>query len=476
MYCPPVSVAVRGKPGKSGHRVVTRMGKSKPNTGTMTPQELAGLAHGAWLADPAARGEGVFEARKLKGGALGYYYRYLSSSGQRQRILIATGKHDDGSLKRARADAAALRARYQSGDKDLRDILSAEQTEATRLRATAAKAAEIEKVKAESTLGVLLEAYVANMRKAGKTSADSVLSCVHRHVRDAKPKLWKMPVADVTTDNLMGAVAKLADADKLREAAKLRSYLRAAFAAGIRARHTAKAIPALRALRIAHNPAVDLAPIEGSNQARDRALSVAELRQYWNRIERLESPDGPLLRFHMLTGCQRIEQLARVTSSDAQDGDRIRIRDTKGRRRAPRMHYVPLIPAAVEAMQAMEGGQFGEFLFTVTQGHSGVSYAIIQNRVRVVANEMLIAGELPGGMFTTGDLRRTVETRLAAEGVSKDIRAQLQSHGLGGVQDRHYDQHDYLDAKRGALDTLFRVLTNQSATVTPIRKKSRASQ
>ena len=47
---------------------------------------------------------------------------------------------------------------------------------------------------------------------------------------------------------------------------------------------------------------------------------------------------------------------------------------------------------------------------------------------------MAEAGELEKGPFTAGDLRRTVETRLAAVGVSAEVRAQLQSHGLGGIQ------------------------------------------
>ena len=64
------------------------------------------------------------------------------------------------------------------------------------------------------------------------------------------------------------------------------------------------------------------------------------------------------------------------------------------------------------------------------------------------------------------DLRRTVETRLAGMGVSKDIRAQLQSHGLSGVQIRHYDQHDYAEEKRHAL----RVLHSWIASLGP--KKS----
>ena len=54
-------------------------------------------------------------------------------------------------------------------------------------------------------------------------------------------------------------------------------------------------------------------------------------------------------------------------------------------------------------------------------------------------------------MFDLGDIRRTCETMLAGLGVSKEIRAQLLSHGIGGVQDAHYDRHGYIEEKRGAL-------------------------
>ena len=49
------------------------------------------------------------------------------------------------------------------------------------------------------------------------------------------------------------------------------------------------------------------------------------------------------------------------------------------------------------------------------------------------------------------DLRRTAETQMAALGISSDVRAQIQSHGLGGIQARHYDRHDYMLEKRAAL-------------------------
>ena len=64
---------------------------------------------------------------------------------------------------------------------------------------------------------------------------------------------------------------------------------------------------------------------------------------------------------------------------------------------------------------------------------------------------MLTTKELREG-FEMRDLRRTCETMLAALGVSSDIRAQVQSHGLGGVQARHYDRHNYMAEKRSTLE------------------------
>src|SRR5262249_35784072 len=78
--------------------------------------------------------------------------------------------------------------------------------------------------------------------------------------------------------------------------------------------------------------------------------------------------------------------------------------------------------------------------------------------------------------FTLRDIRRTCETMLAAMGISKDLRAQIQSHGLGGVQDRHYDRHEYMDEKRGALEAWDKRLREIEAgtkkeNVVPLKRK-----
>ena len=55
-------------------------------------------------------------------------------------------------------------------------------------------------------------------------------------------------------------------------------------------------------------------------------------------------------------------------------------------------------------------------------------------------------------------VRSGVETLLAAHGTSREIRGHQQSHGLTGIQYRHYDGHDYLPEKRRALEVLFEAI------------------
>ena len=67
-----------------------------------------------------------------------------------------------------------------------------------------------------------------------------------------------------------------------------------------------------------------------------------------------------------------------------------------------------------------------------------------------------VASDIPA--FATKRIRSGVETLLASVRVASEIRGRLQSHGISGVQSRHYDAYDYLDEKRQALKTLFRLL------------------
>lgn len=439
--------------------------------------------------DSWPRGAGTLTAWRRASGSVLFYFRYTDSAGKRDRVPLGEWEGTGGplSLAAARERGRELSARYRAGDRDLRPILEAEEREARREREAAERAVLAEQERQQATLGALLTAYVDSMEARGKASVKAVRAAIRRHVAEAWPHLWETPADDLTADDLLPVLTRLTDAGKPREAAKVRSYMQSAYSAGVKARTTASATPAMRALRIRTNPARDLGTIEGANNARNRALSVSELRAYWRRIEALPDHDAACLRFHLLTGGQRIEQLSRLTLADFDaDAATVTLRDNKGRRTTARLHVVPLIPAAVEALHAMlpaapegtegnaDGGRRhreGDFIFTATAGKSGMVSSTAYHRCRAVMESMLDAGELPGGEFSTADIRRTVETRLADLGIHSDVRAQLQSHGLGGVQSRHYDRHDYLPEKRAALEALYRLVTAEDAQVVPLHRK-----
>lgn len=443
----------------------------------LTANTLEGLAAGKWVSDKGARGAGTLTAYRSGEGRdsrVLFYFRYTRPDKTRDPYPLGEWNGTGGplTLKDARARANELSARYMAGARDLRAVLETEEREAQREREAARLADEAALTRQQATLGALMNAYAGELARSGKASAKAVAASIKRNITEPWPTLSKTPADDVTLDDLLAVLAKMADAGKLREAAKVRSYLQAAYNAGIKARQSASASPALRALKITTNPARDLATIEGATNTKERALSVAELRAYWRHIAKMNDARGAALRFHLTTGGQRIQQLARLQLADYDaDTQTITIRDSKGRRRAPRLHVVPLIPAAAAAMSAMAPERIGGHLFTISAGKHGVSSQELDKRKNEIVQAMTDAGELPGGPFTLGDIRRTVETRTAAEAVPQEVRAQLQSHGLGGVQARHYDRHDYMDEKRAALETLYRTITGEGATVTPIRKR-----
>ena len=433
-------------------------------------------------------GSGTLEAREIKAGTQ-FYFRYTGSNGQRDRLPLGfyCVKGVNGlSLSEAFSKAAELRKRIETGERDLRaadqrardaikradDALKAE--EAHRRAEAALEAQALEHAR-KANLGALLTAYTARLYRDKKFSAKKVEACLFHHVRDAMPELWTKPLTQVTPECLLEPVARLAEASKLREASRLRSYIRAAYAAGQAAGTDPQSSQAMRALKIRNNPAQALGTVKGANHARERALSIAELRAYWQRIIQLPSPTGPLLVAHLLLGGQRCEQLARVTTAQLDtDEALLTLLDSKGRRTTPRSHYVPILPEAMRALKSLTAVRMGDFVFTINSGESGAAHSSVAVRVRQVSQAMHDAGELENGPFTVGDLRRTVETSLQAAGVSDATLAHLMSHGLGGVQKRHYQKHDFKYEKRAALQKLLELVTRASAKVLPIQKTQTA--
>lgn len=398
-------------------------------------------------------------------------------SGRERRMVIGEyGKAPKLSVSAARRLAAEKRALVDLG----RDPW----LEAKEARAAAEKKAE----KDVASLGKLLAAYVEHLKAAGKESATYVERAIKRHITPKK-KLAAMPADQVTVDDVMPVFHGLTKDGKLREAEKLRAYLRAAYTAARKAR-TDATMHAFAGFTIYDNPLQDFdvsRPREAAEKAaeaakaRKWALSEDQLRAYWKRITANETAAGAILRFHLLTGGQRIEQLARLTVDDYDaDTKTVTLRDTKGRRQLAHEHVIPLLPDAVKALEAMrqprqdkDGNTVppGPYLFTLTDGDAPAAYHVVWEAIQEVAKAMVKAEEIPRPL-TPGTIRKTVETRLAAKGTPDEVLARLLSHGLGGVQARNYNAHRYDDEKRNALKKLRALLEPPKGKVVQFPKQA----
>ena len=357
-------------------------------------------------------------------------------------VRITLGSVAAWTLEDARRQARELQRMVDQG-KDPRDL---KRSEAEKHAATLAAEAAAQKERAEAgkwTLRRLCSTYCDHLTARGKgrsaADAESLFRC---HLPD---DVADLPAREVASRQLAEAVRKVVEANKERTAGKMRSYLFAAYKAAQRAPYDARLPADFIGFAVESNPVEPLPPIEV--KAGHRTLDDAELREYLGRLT--DAAADRLLLVALLAGGQRLQQLGRATLADfnAQAGT-LRLWDAKGKRKEPREHVLPLgarALAEVEQLAAQARERGSEHLFS----HSGrvpVRLETISKRVTEIAKAMA------GKPFQGRDLRRTCETMLAAMGISRDVRAQLLSHGLGGVQQAHYDRHSYMDEKRAALE------------------------
>lgn len=384
------------------------------------------------------------------------------------RHLRSDGRYDDlplggfNSKKEMEEIANPLIARWRAGQRDLREVREAERAAEEAARRATAEAEAEEAARRTGTLARLLALYVEDLRRAGKPSASHVESMLTRHVL-GKP-IAAMPAADVRREDVTALIHELVADGKLRTAAMVRSILKAAYRRAIEAPGDPTASPELRALRINADPTAGVRTVRGAIKARDRALSAQELRRFVTFVEAQPEPARSLLLAHLWLGGQRAEMLARAKVEDwDREAGTLTMLDPKGRREQPRRHTIPVIGAAAEALASLNRG-LGPWLFTADGGATPCAYDGLAHRLSTVVERMQQFNAIASA-FTPGDVRRTVETRLAALGVPTEVRARLQSHGLGGIQERHYVRHAYLDEMREALESLHRLATGSGTVI-----------
>jgi hypothetical protein len=438
----------------------------------ITVKQLQGTKPGEWLSDGGAHGAGVLLFRKAASGATFAYFRYTLPGGKRDTLPIGvydeTGR-DGLTLAKARKKAGDLSRLYQDGVKNIRAHLEAE--EAARKLALEAEQAERDAAlavslaaearalaQAEYTLQALCDAYAGVLEARGKSkSAKDTRSAFKVHVFKMHPEIAALPAREVTPHHIAAMVRKVREAGKERTGGMLRSYLRAAFALAIRAPFDSAVTSELIAFEVTANPvdAIPTIPVK----AGQRTLTRFELAAYHDALS--DNLIDQALKLALLSGGQRMAQLLRIRVSDYdRDTQVLKLWDGKGKRQDPREHLLPLAPKAARLVDSLIDRAKSKAqaiaaddnlkpdpnpsLFLSTRG-AVIADTTPGKRVAEIATDM------KGESFDLRDIRRTAETQLASLGVSRDVRAQLLSHGLSGVQNQHYDRHSYFDEKRNAL-------------------------
>jgi integrase len=323
--------------------------------------------------------------------------------------------------------------------------------------------------KQATLFGAVAEDFIREKLPSERRGAD-----VEREIRKEFAGWWDRPIADITDEDIIRIVrakAKTAPAS----ARNILGHAKRVFQWAIDQR--------TYGLRV--SPASDIKPtsIVGEKVARDRLLDDDEVFAFW-RAARMPYPAGPVFRLLILTGL-RLTEVSNASWSEfnpvvvraiRQRGEQpidwskfdqqqltwtIPASRMKGKNGKARAHVVPL---TIDMLRILEGLPIfvsgGEFLFSRNAGRrpavmsTEIKDGLDARMVRTLRAMARQRGDDPATVelkpFVTHDLRRVVRSGLSRLKIAEEIREAVLAHARPGIKGV-YDQHDYFDEKRDAL-------------------------
>lgn len=392
-------------------------------------------------------------------GYKGFLFCYVFD-GLERRMPIGVWTKGAGTLTWARARAAELRLRVAAGADPAQD------------KANARDAREREKIQAakEITFASLAARYIAE-HAAKKRSGHEDERRIGSYVL---PAWGKRKVKDITRADVDAFVSPVATGDMAKglpprpaEANQRLALVRKMFSFAVD-----KGI-------IDVHPCIRMKAPGGAIAPRKRALRTAEEFKLFEEItgggewsEFIGPDEADALRLVMYTGCRASEATDMPTAE--LDLDQAVWKLPAARSKNKRENYVPLIKPAIEMLKRRVE-KVGEYVFPAKRAKH-LDDGHLSRALRAACAEWQRRG-IEVAPFTTHDLRRTVETGMAAAKVPKEYRDRVLNHADASVGGQHYDQHDYLDEKREALEKWARrletMLRGTSDNVVPIGRAGR---
>ncbi len=286
-----------------------------------------------------------------------------------------------------------------------------------------------------------------------------------RDVTESFPSFCSKKARDITPDDIVSILSKVYQRGAKTYTNRLRSYLHAAFAYGLKADYDF-ARPGEKRFGLSMNP-VALIPKQGQHEkAGDRYLDHTEVKLLWNELPKVEKVGClivALTRFLIATAGQRPKQLLRATWKDYDlKKQTATLLDPKGQG-APRKHVVPLTRRAIAILESVRPIT-GEYQWPFsTHGKCPIYVDSLTTAVSRYCQHMntkaIKAHKEPPSHFSPRDLRRTGKNLLIDAGVNRESRNLLQSHAQTGIDITHYDRSDHMNEKRKAISKYDRLLT-----------------
>jgi hypothetical protein len=303
--------------------------------------------------------------------------------------------------------------------------------------------------KQENSFGAVIEDWIRDKLASERRGKD-----VETDVRREFLPVWgKRPITDITDLDVLTII----NWKKRTAPAMARALL------GHMSRFFSWAIDQ-RVYGISTSPCDRLKPtkIIGKKKKRTHTLNDDEIFALWRTIKRMPYPFGPAYQILTLTAV-RLTEASEARRTEIDRSKRlwtIPEERMKGEDGEARTHLVPLTDQIAAVFEALPQFKKGPYLFTTHYGQKPIAMSNwVKNRIdkRMLLTLRALArkrGDDPAVVvlrpWVNHDIRRTVRTNLSALKVAEEVRESILGHVRPGDKGS-YDQYEYLDEKREAL-------------------------
>lgn len=188
-----------------------------------------------------------------------------------------------------------------------------------------------------------------------------------------------------------------------------------------------------------YSPMAGMKRVDLKYKSRERVLSLDELRKIWDAAEKIGYPFGPIIKLLILSG-QRRSEIASM-QRDWFEIKNLEIPASEYKTGKP--HLVPLTEAMTSIIEELPIWNGGTYVFSTTNGRSPSSgFSKIKRKIDDISEV---------SNWTFHDIRRSVATHMAKEGVIQEHIERVLGHTITGVAGT-YNRYSYLDEKRRALE------------------------